>query len=146
MLWCGANFASHASPLTIHAQCNKPCTRPWHKVIEYKVKKTSSSDSVPSRVIADLSMDILRKTCHQKLAPLGTRLWDTSALVKRVPIWFIVGSLQAYCCLSVKNPLGKTASHNRIIDIHIWFLMAEESSSALTSCRAAGSCEYPIPN
>ena len=61
----------------LHAQCNKMCPHPWLKVIEYKMKKTSSSTSVPSRVIAGLSGDIMRKMCHKKLAPLTTRSWDS---------------------------------------------------------------------
>ena len=47
-------------------------------MVEYRMKqKLSSSDSVQSRVIADLSRDIIRKMCHQKLAPLSTRPWDS---------------------------------------------------------------------
>ena len=71
MLWCGANLASRASPLT--CSMHQASTHSWHKVIEHKVKKISSSDSVPSRVIAGLSGDII---AHKKIAPLRTRPWD----------------------------------------------------------------------
>ena len=74
MLSYGANFASHASPLTYSLQQN--VYHPCHKVIEYKMKKTSSSDSLPSRVIAGLLGDIIRKMCHNNIAPLSFRAWD----------------------------------------------------------------------
>ena len=45
----------------LHTHCNKTCAHPGNKVIEYELKKTLSSDSVLSRVIADLSGNIIRK-------------------------------------------------------------------------------------
>ena len=58
----------------LHTHCNKTCTHSCHKVIVYKMQKTSSSNSVSSRVIAGLSSGIIRK---KRLAPLGTRPRDS---------------------------------------------------------------------
>ena len=64
----------------LHVQCDKTCTHPWHKATEYKMKKTKSSESAPSRVMAGFSADIMGEGCSQKLAPLSTRPWDSSDL------------------------------------------------------------------
>ena len=47
----GSVGVAHASPLM---DCGKTRTRPWNNANEHDMKKTSSSDSGLSRVIADL--------------------------------------------------------------------------------------------
>ena len=54
MVWCGAILPS----MRRHGftQYDNTLTRVWHKAYEGDMKTTSSSDFVPSRVIADLSV------------------------------------------------------------------------------------------
>lgn len=69
IVWCGAITSMHRHS---YAHCEKTHTRLWHKAYGYNMKRTSSSDSIPSRVLEGLSGYAL-----EKIVPLGIRPWDT---------------------------------------------------------------------